>query len=366
MCEGSAPKRNEEQELTTISAVRGVLPPHRYSQAQLTDQLARLSFTDPDSRASMARFHGKTRVGARHLALPIEQYGELGGFGAANDAFLSAAVDLGCEAVLAALADAGLRPSDVDLIMSTTITGIAVPSLDARIAARIGMRPDVKRIPIMGLGCLAGAAGVARLHDFLRGQPGAVGVLVAVELCSLTFQREDPSTANMIASGLFGDGAAAVVAVGSEHPGANAGPEVVDSRSHLYPDSEHAMGWDVGDSGLKIVLSPEVPELVREHLADDVKNLLASHDLEIGDIARWISHPGGPKVIEAVQSVLGLAEDDLAMTWNSLWQVGNLSSASVLHVLADTLAARPASPGDWGVMMAMGPGFSAELVLLRW
>lgn len=355
--------------MTTISAVHGVLPPYRYPQALLTDLFGRLCLPDSTTRAVAARLHGSTRVGTRHLALPIERYGELDGFTAANDAFLSVAVDLGCEAALAALAalaDAGLRPSDVDLVMSTTVTGIAVPSLDARIAARIGMRPDVKRIPIIGLGCLAGAAGVARLHDFLRGWPTSVAMLVSVELCSLTVQRHDPSTANMIAAGLFGDGAAAVVAVGGVHPDAAAGPRVVDTVSHLYPDSERAMGWDIGSAGFQVVLGAEVPELVRTHLAADVKGLLAPHGLEIGDIARWICHPGGPKVIETIQSVLGLDEDDLAMTWRSLHQIGNLSSASVLHVFADTLADRPASPGDWGVIMAMGPGFCSELVLLRW
>ena len=343
-----------------------MLPPHRYSQARLTDLFAQLCLPDPTARAVAARFHSSARVGTRHLALPIEQYGELAGFTAANDAFLSVAVDLGCEAALAALSDAGLRPSDVDIVVSTTVTGIAVPSLDARIAARIGMRPDVKRVPIIGLGCLAGAAGVARLHDFLRGWPTSVAMLVSVELCSLTVQRQDPSAANMIAAGLFGDGAAAVVAVGSDHPSAAVGPQVVDSMSHLYANSERAMGWDVGSSGLKVVLGAEVPDLVRTHLADDVKHLLAPHGLVVDDIARWICHPGGPKVIEAIQSVLGLDEDDLAMTWRSLHEIGNLSSASVLHVFADTLAGRPASPGDWGVVMAMGPGFCAELVLLRW
>jgi alkylresorcinol/alkylpyrone synthase len=352
--------------VTTISAVHGVLPPHRYPQARLTDLFAQLCLPDSTARAVATRFHRSARVGTRHLALPIERYGELDGFTASNDAFLSVAVDLGCEAALAALADAGLRPSDVDLVVSTTVTGLAVPSLDARIAARIGMRPDVKRIPIVGLGCVAGAAGVARLHDFLRGWPASVALLVSVELCSLTVQRQDSSAANMIASGLFGDGAAAVVAVGSEHPRAAAGPQVVDSVSHLYANSERAMGWDIGSNGLKVVLGAEVPDLVRTHLPDDVKSLLAPHGLEVGDIARWICHPGGPKVIEAIQSVLGLDEDDLAMTWRSLHDIGNLSSASVLHVFADTLTGRPASPGDWGVVMAMGPGFCAELVLLRW
>jgi alkylresorcinol/alkylpyrone synthase len=352
--------------VTTIAAVHGVLPPHRYSQEQLTDLFIRLCLPDAATRAVAHRFHTNARVGTRHLALPIERYDELEGFTAANDAFLSVAVDLGCEAALAALEDAGLRPSDVDLVVSTTVTGIAVPSLEARIAARIGMRPDVKRVPIIGLGCLAGAAGVARLHDFLRGWPTSVAMLVSVELCSLTVQRQDASPANMIASGLFGDGAAAVVAVGEQHASAATGPRVIDSVSHLYENSERAMGWDVGSTGLKVVLGAEVPELVREYLCGDVKRLLSPHGLEIDDIARWICHPGGPKVIEAIQSVLGLDEDDLELTWRSLHRIGNLSSASVLHVFADTLAGRPASPGDWGVVMAMGPGFCAELVLLRW
>ncbi|WNV87001.1 3-oxoacyl-[acyl-carrier-protein] synthase III C-terminal domain-containing protein [Umezawaea sp. Da 62-37] len=352
--------------MTAISAVHATLPQHRYPQAQLTELFTRLCLPESASHAVVDRFHTSARVATRHLALPIEEYAGLDGFTAANNAFLTVGVDLGCEAVLGALSDAGLRPADVDVVMSTTVTGVAVPSLDARIAARIGMRPDVKRIPMMGLGCLAGAAGVARLHDFLLGAPTAVAVLVSVELCSLTVQRQDPSAANMIASGLFGDGAAAVVAVGADHPLGSVGPRVVDTASHLYPDTERAMGWDVGSTGLKIVLGAEVPDLVRTYLAEDVKTLLSPHGLVVDDISRWICHPGGPKVIETIQSVLGLDHDDLAMTWNSLNRIGNLSSASVLHVFADTLAERPSAPGDWGVLMAMGPGFCAELVLLRW
>ena len=353
--------------MTTIAAVRGVLPGEPYRQDELTATFAELCL--PPERRSLAlveRFHRSAQVETRHLALPLARYRELDGFTEANDAFLEVSVDLGAQAVSEALEIAGLDPVDVDFILSTTVTGVAVPSLEARIAARIGLRPDVKRVPLMGLGCLAGAAGVARLHDFLKGAPDAVGVLVSVELCSLTVQRNDPTAANMVASGLFGDGAAAVVAVGAEHRLAGTGPRVVDTVSHLYPDTDRAMGWDVGASGFKIVLGAEVPELVQSYLADDVKALLGAHDLDIGDVARWISHPGGPKVIEAIQSVLGLERDDLLMTWNSLRRIGNLSSASVLHVFADTLAERPAAAGDWGVLMAMGPGFAAELVLLRW
>jgi alkylresorcinol/alkylpyrone synthase len=352
--------------MTAIAKVHSALPPHAYPQAQITDQLMRVFQPDTASRALLNRFHASTRVATRHLALPIEEYVELDGFTAANNAFLTAAVDLGCDAVLGALSAAGLEPADVDVVMSTTTTGIAVPSLDARIATRIGMRADVKRVPLLGLGCVGGAAGVARLHDILLGAPGSAAVLVAVELCSLTLQRQDLSAANMIASGLFGDGAAAVVVAGVDHPLAATGPRVVGTASHLYPDSERAMGWDVGTTGFRMILGPEVPGLVQAHVAADVRNLLSPHGLAIDDISHWICHPGGPKVIDAVQAALGLDDDHLAMTRNSLNRVGNLSSASVLHVFADTLAQRHPTTGDWGVLMAMGPGFCSELVLLRW
>ena len=351
--------------VTTVAAVHGVLPPHQYPQEQLTELFAKVCIPE-QYHPLLTRLHDSAKVATRHLALPLEDYPALDGFTAANNAFIEVAVDLGADAVAGALLDAGLETGDVDVIMSTTVTGIAVPSLDARIAARLGLRPDVKRIPLMGLGCVAGAAGVARLHDQLRGWPNQVGVLVSIELCSLTIQRGDASAANMVATGLFGDGAAAVVLVGSERAVGLRGPRVVDTRSHLYPGTERAMGWDVGSTGLKVVLGVEVPELVEKHLGDDVRGLLAAHGLTIDDVDVWVSHPGGPKVIEAIESQLGLFEGQLDLTWQSLQRVGNLSSASVLHVLQDTLAARNPAPGSWGVLMAMGPGFCSELVLLRW
>jgi alkylresorcinol/alkylpyrone synthase len=351
--------------VTTVAAVHGVLPPHQYPQEQLTELFAKVCIPE-QYHPLLTRLHDSAKVATRHLALPLEDYPALDGFTAANNAFIEVAVNLGADAVAGALLDAGLETGDVDVIMSTTVTGIAVPSLDARIAARLGLRPDVKRIPLMGLGCVAGAAGVARLHDQLRGWPNQVGVLVSVELCSLTIQRGDASAANMVATGLFGDGAAAVVLVGSERAVGLRGPRVVDTRSHLYPGTERAMGWDVGSTGLKVVLGVEVPELVEKHLGDDVRGLLAPHGLTIDDVDVWVSHPGGPKVIEAIESQLGLLDGELDLTWRSLERVGNLSSASVLHVLQDTLAARNPAPGSWGVLMAMGPGFCSELVLLRW
>ena len=332
--------------------------------------VARTCLPAGGDRRVLDRLHTSAQVRSRTMALPLERYGELTGFGDANDAFIATATELGRSAVRGALHDAGLSPSDVDLLIFTSVTGIATPSIDARLISRMGMRPDVKRLPLFGLGCAGGAAGLARMHDYLLGRPDDVAVLLSVELCSLTFQRDDSSLTNQVASGLFGDGAAALVGFGADRPEAGGasvpGPTVVDSRSHLYPDTERVMGWDIKDSGFKVVLDPRVPDVIRRHLPDDVTRFLGDHGLKPKDVTAWVCHPGGPKVLEAVQESLELPDGALDVTWQHLSDVGNLSSSSVLHVLRDTLAERRPAPGTPGVLLAMGPGFCSELVLLRW
>lgn len=353
-----------------VLAVAPALPPDVYPQQQISDTIVPLLAPAGPRRRLAHRVHAASGVDTRHLALPIDEYAGLTSFGDANAHFARVGTDLAEQASRAALAAAGTAPEEVDLVLFTSVTGIGAPSLDAALVHRLGLRPDVRRLPSFGLGCAGGAAGLAHLHEYLTGRPRQVALLVSVELCSLTFQRDDTSTANLVSSGLFGDGASAVV-VGGDEVRAPAGhgpvpaPHVVGTRSHLYPGTADALGWDVRDSGFGIVLSPELPRLVGAHLAGDVKDLLVPHGLTADDVGTWVVHAGGPKVVDAVRDALALPETALARTRATLAAEGNLSSSSVLHVLAATLADGEPRPGEWAVLLAFGPGVAAELVLLR-
>ncbi len=354
-----------------VVAVGTGLPPHYYDQQTLLTALQELWQANYYNPERLERLHKNVLVGGRHLALPIEEYPRLATFGDANRAWIRVAQEVGGAAISQALALAGLGTDDVGALLFVTVTGVATPSIDARLMNRLGLPAGVRRYPIFGLGCVAGAAGVARAADYVKAYPDQVAVLLSVELCSLTLQREDLGVANLIASGLFGDGAAAVVVAGSEHraaagsPGARA-PRILATRSVFYPDSEAVMGWDVSERGFQIVLSPDVPEVTRRFLRRDVDAFLADQGLARADVARWICHPGGPKVLEAMHEALELPAGALDVTWRSLREVGNLSSTSVLLILKETLEEHAPAPGSYGMLLAMGPGFCSELVLLRW
>jgi len=348
----------------TIAGVASAFPNNKYDQRILLAALQRHWGPRVDNPVFMERLQARVGVETRHLALPMEEYYGLKTWGKANNHWIEVATDLGQKALCGALSRAGFAPGDLGALFFVSITGISSPSIDARLINRMSLPVNLKRIPIFGLGCVAGAAGISRAADYVRAYPKQAAAVLAVELCSLTLQQDDHSVANLISSGLFGDGAGAVVVSGSEREAD--GPEILATRSVFYPNSEHVMGWDISEKGFRIVLSREVPEVVEQHLASDVDAFLRDEGLSRADIGSWILHTGGPRVLEATAAALNLPEEALAASWECLRRTGNLSSASVLLVLEEVMMRRRPAAGTYSLLAAMGPGFCSELVLLRW
>ena len=352
-----------------ISSVGSAYPPHRYPQAEITQALAERWQGKLEEPRILNRLHANCGVDFRNLVFPLDVYPSLVGFGANNDQWIKAAVELGETAVTRAFAAAGITAEDISAIFFASVTGIASPTIDARLINKLPFPTHVKRTPIFGLGCVAGAAGISRAADYVKAFPKQIALLLSVELCSLTWQDDDQSIANLISTGLFADGAAAVIVAGAESKLANPtkpSPKILDTLSTFYRHTEHVMGWTIGDLGFKIVLSPDVPKVVNDNLLGNVEGFLSHNNLKLSDISSYIFHSGGPKVLEAMENSLSLPKDALAPSWKSLSEVGNLSAASVLMVLEDYLVNNPGEPGTYSILAAMGPAFCSELVLLQW
>lgn len=347
-----------------ILATATAFPEHYVTQREFLDALLPYWGTDSKITSVIERLHLRTGVDGRWFSRPLTDYLALDTFGKTNDAWIDTALALGERSIDCALKQAGLRADQLSAIFFVSVTGICSPSIDARLLNRMPLSPRIRRTPIFGLGCVAGAAGLSRAADYVRAYPDQVAVLLSVELCSLTWQRDDKSVANLISAGLFGDGAAAVLVAGDQVP--HRGPRIVASDRVFYPNTEDVMGWAISEKGFNIVLSPDVPKVVVENLGHNVDAFLANHNLTRRDIGSWIMHTGGPKVLEATAEALGLSRDDLEVSWEALRRVGNLSSASVLVVLDEIMKHRRPAPGTRSVLAAMGPAFCAEMLLLEW
>jgi alkylresorcinol/alkylpyrone synthase len=346
----------------TIAATATALPSHELTRESVKFYLDKVFPLQGVRLEAMQAIVENSQIDRRFCIHPVEYIVEPRPIDELSEDYIRNSVDLGQRVAQECLSRAGCSPRDVDLLITVSCTGFMIPSLDAHLINRMGFRCDVRRLPVTELGCAAGASALARAWEFQRAFPGATALVISVEIPSLTFQRRDVSQANLISSILFGDGAAAALVTGN---GAR-GPRLIDARSYTFPDSLAAMGFDLKNSGFHIVLSKDIPDLIRSKIKELVTSFLAKNGLRQEDMAAYVLHPGGQKLLHYVQEELGLEQRYTQPSWDVLRKYGNLSSASVLFVLHEWLTTHSFSPGDHALFAAFGPGFTAELLLAQW
>lgn len=346
-----------------IVAVASAFPPNIVPQAAVREAVGQIFAGRIPGLERLLAVFDHSRIVTRNLVRPLDWYCQPQSAQERNRIYLDEGLELLARATQCCLEQASCEPAAIDHVIAVSSTGHAAPSLDARLINRLGLRPDVTRLPVWGLGCAAGAAGLARAFDHCRAHPRATVLLVALETCSLTFMSSDLSKKNLIGTAIFADGAAAVLVAGVEAAGS--GPRLLATRSHLFPQSENIMGWEFGDTGMQLILSPRLPAVVKEELPRLVDGFLRSRGLDRSDLSHYLTHPGGAKVVDAYREALGLRNGELDLTEEVLREHGNVSSVSVLVVLERWLASQRARQSGYGLLSAFGPGFSAEQVLLE-
>jgi alkylresorcinol/alkylpyrone synthase len=352
--------------MPTLLALERYLPPFRYEQEEVTGWVREWLDGDP-AAARLLSVYASAGVKTRASVVPIEEVFHPRDFETQNGQYREHAREIGVGLARRVLDKAFLAPSEVDLVVSVSCTGFMIPAVDALVADALQMGPRLARLPITESGCAGGVVGLARASDHLRAHPDRAALVLAIELSTLTFQRWDRSATNVVSTAIFGDGGAAAVLVGPEHPRARSGglARVVDAESVFFPGTTHLMGFELRNAGLQIVLDKGLAPFIRRQVVPAVDSFLAPRGLRREDIARWVLHPGGRRVIEVMTERLALRPCDLAATEAVLGEHGNMSSVTVLFVLDEILRCNRPARGEKGLVGAFGPGFGAELLLLE-
>ena len=346
-----------------IVALSTAVPPHIFLQRNLRE-LARLHFSmELKETERLISVFDNVGVRRRFFSVPMEWFAKDHTFSEKNSEYIQWAEKLSIQAIQDCLAQAEIGPEQIHHLLFVSTSGMATPSIDARLVNQLGFGAHVKRTPIFGLGCAGGAVGLSRCRDLARAYPHERILLVSVELSSLTFQHNDLSKSNLVASALFADGAAAILVCGDDCP--EQGIEIVDTQSTLFPDTLPVMGWEFGELGLSIVFSRSIPEMINRHIRGGITSLLKD-SIQIEDLCHYIVHPGGARILDAFQESVQIDPDLLQHSRSVLQEYGNMSAPTVLFILAHLLKEGPPKTGDYGLVAAFGPGFSSELLLLRW
>ncbi|WP_088007427.1 type III polyketide synthase [Indiicoccus explosivorum] len=338
--------------------------PYKVDQQQTVEVVRNLFGSQFADIERLLKVFDNGEIESRYFAAPLDWFEQERGLEEKNGRYVDQAVEMGSDAVMRSLAKARLSPDDIDAFIFVSSSGMATPTIDARIMNKLAFPPHVKRIPLWGLGCAGGAAGISRAHDFCLAYPEATVLVLCIELCSLTFQRQDLSKSNLIGTSLFADGAACALVSGDRTAGAD-GFFIRDTQSTLMPESEEVMGWDVKDGGLHVVFSRDIPSIIENWLKPNVDGFLDSIGKTGADIDHFIAHPGGKKVLAAYEKALDISREKTAVSREVLTRFGNMSSPTVLYVLKEFMEQEPAD-GTNGLLTALGPGFSSELVWLEW